>query len=94
VPDVDPARTPRAQGTAMITPLLLESDPDYITGRESSRLIGCSPSALMRAALLGLVRVRVELGIPPRYHRDDVLRFAAVRTRKPRKPRPAAREGG
>ena len=51
-------------------------DADWLNGRQSSKRIGCSPSVLQRAAMLGLIRVKLEPGIPPRYHRQDVERIA------------------
>jgi hypothetical protein len=52
---------------------------EWLNGRQASRRIGCSPTALQRAALLGQVRTKIEPGIPPRYHRDDVERIAESR---------------
>jgi hypothetical protein len=51
-------------------------DP-WINGRQAARIIGCSPSALHRAALIGEIRAQVVPGSPPRYHRLDCERIAA-----------------
>ncbi len=52
---------------------------EWLNGRQASKTIGCSPTALQRAALLGQVRTKIEPGIPPRYHRTDVERIAQSR---------------
>ncbi len=62
--------------------MLPVTDPtagEWLTGRQASKTIGCSPTALQRAALLGHIRTKIEPGIPPRYHRDDVRRIADAR---------------
>jgi hypothetical protein len=49
---------------------------EWLSGRQSCRIIGCSPSALQRAALIGRLRFKLEPGLPPKYHREDVERIA------------------
>jgi hypothetical protein len=48
----------------------------WITGKEACQILGSSPSVLVRAALLGYIRVKLEAGEPPRYRRVDVERHA------------------
>ena len=52
---------------------------EWINARQASQMIGRAVSALQRAALLGLIRVKIEPGLSPRYHRDDVERYAQSR---------------
>jgi hypothetical protein len=51
----------------------------WLNGRQASKTIGCSPSALQRAVMLGHVRVQLEPGVAPRYCREDVERLARTR---------------
>jgi hypothetical protein len=62
-----------------MTPVTDLASSQWLNGRQATKKIGCSPSALQRAALLGQVRTKIEPGIPPRYHRDDVERIARSR---------------
>jgi hypothetical protein len=57
----------------------INPDAEWINGREASREIGCSPTALQRAALLGQVRIKLDPGIPPQYNRADCKRIAQAR---------------
>jgi hypothetical protein len=59
-----------------MTPVTDPTEAHWINGAQASRQIGCSSTALQRAALLGRVRFKVEPGIPPKYHREDVERIA------------------
>jgi hypothetical protein len=59
-----------------MTPVTEPATSEWLNGRQASQTIGCSPTALQRAALIGQIRTRIEPGIPPRYHRDDVARIA------------------
>jgi len=56
---------------------------EWITGRQAAGTIGFAPSALQRAAMLGQIRVKIEPGVTPRYHRGDVQRFAQARRSSP-----------
>ena len=60
-------------------PITEPADSEYINGRQACLAIGCSPSALQRAVMLGEVRFKLEPGVAPRYHRDDCERLAAAR---------------
>lgn len=60
-------------------PITEPADAEYINGRQACLAIGCSPSALQRAVMLGEVRFKLEPGVAPRYHRGDVRRLAEVR---------------
>jgi hypothetical protein len=85
------ATPPRTQ----VTP---PSELEWINGATAARLAGCHAMALPRAALLGLIRVRILPGIAPRYHKDDCERLGKDRTmvfstpapRRRRKPAAAA----
>jgi hypothetical protein len=66
----------RTEGHNM-TPVI--ESAEWLNARQASQQAGCSPTALQRAALLGQVRCKIELGVPPRYHRDDVMRIAQTR---------------
>lgn len=52
---------------------------DHLNGREACRLLGCSATVLQRLAMLGQIAVKLEPGVPPRYHRGDVERLAETR---------------
>jgi hypothetical protein len=62
-------------------PVTDPTEAEWINGRQASRRIGCSPTALQRAALLGRIRVKIDPGMAPRYHRDDVEHIARSRSR-------------
>jgi hypothetical protein len=55
------------------------AEAEYITGKEATRTIGCSYLKLKGLALRGKVRVNLELGCPPQYHKGDVEEFASTR---------------
>jgi hypothetical protein len=57
-------------------PIIDPDSTDWLNGRQAGALIGCSPTALHRAGMLGHVRVKLERGEAPRYHRGDVERLA------------------
>jgi hypothetical protein len=57
---------------------ITDSD-DYLNARQSCRIIGCAPSALQRAVMLGQIKVKLDEGAYPRYRREDVLRVAEQR---------------
>jgi hypothetical protein len=65
---------------------ITDSD-DYLNARQSRLIIGCSPSALQRLAMLGRVQVKLEEGCYPRYLRSDVERIAEQR--RADRPQPA-----
>ena len=48
---------------------------DWLTGRAACKLAGCVSSSLLRAAVVGLIRVRLTPGQPPRYNRGDVVQY-------------------
>jgi hypothetical protein len=50
--------------------------PGWLNGRQASLLIGCSPTALLRLALIGRIRTKLDPGSPPRYHAEDVASIA------------------
>jgi hypothetical protein len=54
---------------------------DWINGRQAARLLGTSPTAIVRVAMLGQVRVQLTPGVSPRYNRSDVEKLALVRAR-------------
>jgi hypothetical protein len=54
---------------------------DWINGRQAARLLGCSPTAIIRVAMLGQVRVQLTPGVSPRYNRSDVEKLALVRAK-------------
>ena len=60
---------------------------DWINGRQAAQIVGCSPTAIIRAAMLGQVKTRLTPGVPARYCRADVVRLAASRAKA--KPQPA-----
>jgi hypothetical protein len=60
-------------------PVTDPTEAEWLNGRQASNRIGCSPTALQRAALLGRIRVKIEPGIPPKYHREDVEKIARCR---------------
>ena len=65
-----------------MTPVTEPATSEWLNGRQASKTIGCSPTALQRAAFLGQIRSKIDPGIPPRYHRDDVERLAENRRQK------------
>jgi hypothetical protein len=60
-------------------PIVDPGSPEWLSGRAASMKIGCSPTALQRAALLGQIRTRLDPGVPPRYHAGDVEKIAQSR---------------
>jgi hypothetical protein len=52
---------------------------EWINGRQAGQIVGCSPMAIVRAALLGQVRTRLSPGVAPRYHKGDVEKLAVAR---------------
>lgn len=63
----------------------MDSDLEFISLTKSLVITGRSPAWLMRQAMLGNVRTRIEPGIPTRYCRVDVEALA-----KKQAPKPAA----
>ncbi len=55
-------------------------DNEWLNGAESCRIIGCAPSALQRAAMLGHIELKLDPGCTPRYSRRDVENFAQSRS--------------
>ncbi len=62
----------------------------WLNGRQACKLAGCAAGALQRAALFGFIRAKLIPGVPPRYHRGDVEKFA--RSKPPAKTRPKRSE--
>ena len=58
-------------------PIIDPAASDWLNGRQAGAIIGCSPTALHRAGMLGYIRVKLDPGEPPRYFRPDVERVAA-----------------
>jgi hypothetical protein len=54
---------------------------DWINGRQAAQIVGCSPTAIIRAAMLGQVRTKLQPGVPARYHKDDIRKLAVARAR-------------
>jgi hypothetical protein len=54
---------------------------EFINGRQACQIIGCAPSALLRAAMIGEVEVKLDPGVAPRYRRQDCERLAQSRVR-------------
>jgi hypothetical protein len=63
-----------------MNPVIDPADLDWLNGRQSCRALGCSPSALQRAALVGQIKTKLTPGVPIRYCRADIERIAATRT--------------
>jgi hypothetical protein len=58
------------------------TEPDgWINGRQAGQIVGCSPSCIVRAALLGQVRTKLQPGVAPRYHKGDVQKLAVARAK-------------
>jgi hypothetical protein len=56
------------------------SHGEWITQRQASRQLGCSPTAVQRLGLLQKIRTRLDPGVPVRYHAEDVRRIAEARS--------------
>jgi hypothetical protein len=73
------------------------SPSKWIGGREACRILDCSQSAVQRAALFGFIKVALNRGEPPRYERQSVERYAAVKAakipRRKKKPRQSGETG-
>jgi hypothetical protein len=59
---------------------VIEPD-DWINGRQAALIVDCSPTAIIRAAMLGQVRIKLQPGVPARYHKGDVKKLAVARAR-------------
>lgn len=57
-------------------PIASAESSEWINGNTARQLLDCTITALQRAALVGLIRVRLIPGMPPRYNRADVERYA------------------
>jgi hypothetical protein len=67
-----------------------DSAGDWLNGRQAAKIIGCSPTAVIRLALLGQIKARLEPGVSPRYDRRDVETVAkARRVRRQAQPQAA-----
>ena len=53
---------------------------EWITGSEARKILKLSNSALLRLAVLGRVRTRLEPGLAVQYNRADVERLAGERS--------------
>jgi hypothetical protein len=71
-----------------MNPAITTSDNEWLNGSQAARLLGVSPTALYRAALVRHVETRLEPGLPIRYSRADCERLAQAR----RRLRPATTE--
>jgi hypothetical protein len=62
------------------------SASEWITGREARTLLGgIAFTTLQRLAILGHIRTKIDPGVPPRFHRGDVLRSRPqVQSTRPR----------
>jgi hypothetical protein len=66
---------------------------DWLTARQACQQIGCSPTVVMRLALLGQIRTRLDPGTYPRYSAEDIARIVDDGRRKDGRsnPRPGGR---
>jgi hypothetical protein len=80
-----PAPDLRETGGLLVRTLFLESimvpaiDPaanEWISGALASRTLGCAPSTLQRAVILGHIKIKLDPGVAPRYSKSDVERLA------------------
>jgi hypothetical protein len=74
----------------MSAPFLDPSGLEWISGRAACNRLRCASNALLLAALRGLIRTKLEPGIPPRYNRADVERLA----QQPKTPHERRRNAG
>ena len=65
---------------------------EWLNLRQASRIAGCAHNSVLRAAVIGIIRVKLVPGVPPRYNRADVEAFAAKRP--PSVPRPGKKKPG
>lgn len=57
-------------------PAIDSADPsEWINGSKARQLLDCTATALQRAAVVGLIQVKLDPGQPPRYNRTDVERY-------------------
>ena len=70
---VVPTRPPRIPA---MQPIDDHPRSEYVNGKQARLIVGCAPSALQRAVMLGQIRVKLDPGVPPRYHRGDCEELA------------------
>jgi hypothetical protein len=69
----------------MRSPTINPPADTWLSGRQACKLAGIVPNVLLRAAVVGHIRVLLVPGLPPKYHLGDVAKFA--RDKPPPVPR-------
>jgi hypothetical protein len=60
---------------------------EWVNGADACRILSCAPSTLHRMCVLGLIRVKLEPGLAPRFNRKDCERHRGAGGTKARQRR-------